>query len=153
MFSTRLYIQFSDKRIKVSSPQIDQPYETTPFVAVESANNKKIISAIGRDAEALQGKSNIVVVNPFAHPRIVIGDFTIGEKLLQYSLRSMLKSRWFVPVIIGIIHPERKLEGGLTQIEHRALRELCLSAGCRQSAVHDGPPLSLEDVAKYEIRA
>jgi rod shape-determining protein MreB len=153
MFETRLYIQVSDKRVKVSSPQIATPFETRPFVAIEDKGGNKIISAIGREAEALQGRPNVALVNPFAHVRTVLGDFTVGEKLLQHAIRSVLKDRWLVLQLFAIIHPERQLEGGLTQVELRALRELCENAGCRRSAVHEGRPLTMEEVRSYEMRA
>jgi len=153
MFETRLYIQFSDTRLKVSSPSRSHTFECTPFVAIEDVKGgNKIITAIGRDAESLKGKPNINVVNPFAHPRIVIGDFTVGEKLLQHAIRSFLKTGWLLPRLKGIMHPERDLEGGLTQVEIRSVRELCENAGCRWSAVHEGRALTMEEVRTYEMR-
>jgi|SRR5690349_8873407 len=152
MFQTRLYIQFSDTRLKVSSPSAAQPFECTPFVAIEDKNGKKIIAAIGREAEALKSKTNMNVVNPFAHPRILIGDFTVGEKLLQHAFRSFFQGKWLFPRLEGIMHPERELEGGLTQIEYRAVRELCENAGCRRSAIHEGRALTMEEVKNYEMR-
>lgn len=153
MFETRIYIQVSEKRMKLSSPQTAESYECTPFVAIEDVNGRKLISAIGREAEALIGKANMNVVNPFAHPRMALGDYTVGEKLLQHAVRSFLKGKWFVPMLTGIIHPERQLEGGLTQIECRALRELCDGAGFRKSAIHEGRPLTMDEVRTYEIRS
>jgi len=38
-----------------------------------------------------------------------------------------------------------KTEGGLTVIEHRALRELAIGAGARDAAIYQGPQLSIHD--------
>ena len=152
MFQTRLYIQFSDARLKVSSPSVAQPFECSPFVAIEDKNGKKIITAIGREAEALKGNANVNVVNPFAHPRMLIGDFTVGEKLLQHAFRSFFKGKWLFPRLEGIMHPERDLEGGLTQVEYRAVRELSENAGCRKVAIHEGRALTMEEVKNHDMR-
>jgi rod shape-determining protein MreB len=149
MFETRLYIQVSDRRVKISSPQSDRAFECTPFMAI---NDAKVITAIGKDAEALKGQPGMNVINSFAHPRMVLGDFTVGEKLLQHAIREFLKGKLFVPVLTGIIHAERELEGGLTQIEIRALREAIENAGCRKSAVHEGRALTMDEVRNHEMR-
>jgi rod shape-determining protein MreB and related proteins len=151
MFETRLYVQISDQRLRVPSPQLSEVFECTPCVAIQDVNGKKAIAAIGREAEALSGKPGTVVVNPFGHPRMVLGDFTVGEKLLQHAFRAFLKSRWLSPIVTGVIHPERQLEGGLTQIEYRAIREACENAGCHKVAIHEGRALTMDEVKKYEM--
>lgn len=153
MFETRLYIQISAERLRISSPQIIRSYESIPVVAIEAVKGKKIVAGIGADAEMLRNKPNMTFVNPFGHPRLVLGDFTVGEKLLCHAVRSILKGKWFTPMLLGIVHPERQLEGGLTQIEYRALRELCVNAGCRKVAVHEGRVLTVDEVRTYDVRA
>ena len=152
MFETRLYIQFSDKRLKVSSPHLTETFECTPFMAIENKQGKYIIAAIGREAEAMRGKPDVNVVNPFDHPRLVVGDFTVGEKLLQHALRSLFKAKWAPRILEGLMHPERDMEGGLTQVEYRAVRELGENAGCRKVAVHEGRALTMEEVKRHDMR-
>ncbi len=152
MFVTRIYIQVSDKRLRISSPTPQVKYESSPFVAIETVGEKKVVSAIGATAEALSGKPNFNVVNPFGHPRTVLGDFTVGEKLLQHALAEALGRRRFFTFVWGILHPERQLEGGLTQIEYRALREVGECAGCRKLEIYEGRPLTVSEVEAYKFK-
>jgi len=146
---TRIYFQISDTRLRVSSPRFDYAFEAPPWMAIDDAARGKIVAAIGLDALALRGRPNITVINPFAHPRTILGDYTVAEKMLQHAVRLLLHGRFMTPMILGILHCERVLEGGLTQVEHRALRELAENAGCGRAVVHEGPALSPVEVLKY----
>lgn len=152
MFATRLYIQFSDTRLKVSSPQSPNIFECIPLVAIEGANGQRRVSAIGKDAEALVGKSGFEIVNPFAHPRLVIGDPLVALKLLQYGLVSFRGRRLGPLIMNGVLHAERPLEGGLSPMERKALVELGNGSGFRNVAVHEGPALSMHQVKSFKMR-
>ncbi len=89
---------------------------------------------------------------PFAHPRMVFGDFNVSEKLVAGAVRAFYNQQswtFFRPVVGAIIHPLRNLEGGLTQIEIRALRELAENVGARRVAVHTGRELTPAEVKGY----
>ncbi|NEV64969.1 rod shape-determining protein [Thiorhodococcus minor] len=149
MLGIRLYIQCSERRLRVSSPQRAASFECEPLIALEDRPGRARVLAIGADARALEGRAGTRVVNPFAHPRIVIDDFAAAESLLKSAIRPLTKGRWWSSVALGILHPERDFDGGLTDIERRALYELCIGAGCRQCLIHRGAALSLEAVMRY----
>lgn len=152
VFWQRLYIQVSASRIKVLSLKTDRVYDAPPLVAIGAETGKFKIVAAGRDAQLLQRDQSLNVVNPFAHPRTIIGDFTVAEKLIEHAIREVTKGCWFAPFKEAIIHPEGDFEGGLTQIEYRALNELCLVAGCRRHTVYEGRPLTRSEVANVDIK-
>lgn len=151
MFIKRLYIQISPNQIRISAFDGSCLYEEPPIVAIQTVGEKKVIAAIGRDASRLEGKAGISLVNPLDHPRVIIGDFTISEKLLQHAVRTALNWRWVRPLTSAVIHSEGNLEGGLTQIESRALRELCLAAGIRKCFIYVGRPLTPSELAELGI--
>lgn len=151
-FSTTLYIQLWSTRIKVTNVKTSAIFDDEPHVAIEtSAKGLRIIKEVGRMAPALasglvagshNGKPlNIEVTNPLSHPRTILGNFQVAEKLVQYGVKKVLGNRLFGPAPIAIIHPMEKLEGGLTDIEQRALTELALSAGAREVVIHTGSEL------------
>lgn len=146
MFKTLLYIQISDQRLRVTSPQLANSYESTPCVAIDNSDGKKLIVAVGREAEALRGKPNVEVINPFGHPRLVLSDSTVGEKLLQHAIYKLFEGKLRLSKRVALIHPERELEGGLTPVEHQSLAELCKNAGCGETTVYQGRPLTMDEL-------
>jgi len=152
MFETRLYIQFSDTRLKVSSPQAANIFECSPLVALEGVNGQQRISAIGQDAEALIGKPGFEIVNPFAHPRLVVGDPRVAEKLLQFAVRSFQGRGLGSLILSGILHAERSLDGGLSDMERKALVEVGHGSGFRKVVVHEGHVLSMREVKNFKLR-
>ncbi|MGH8523747.1 MAG: rod shape-determining protein, partial [Gammaproteobacteria bacterium] len=133
MFSRTFYIRIEADRIRVDSPGVERGFDDAAIVAIQTeASGKKVIAAVGREAEAMSRSPGINLVRPFAHPRIVVGDFTVAEKLVQHAVRTFVRAQplFFIrPMVRVVLHPKRALEGGLTQVEHRALRELAEQAG------------------------
>lgn len=72
----------------------------------------------------------------FSHPRMLIDDFPLAEQLLRGGLRQLKGARWWPPYLI--LHPRELLEGGLSLIERRVLRELGLGAGARVAVIWGG---------------
>lgn len=86
------------------------------------------------------------MLGPFQHPRILIEDFTGCEKIVQYAFRKLFGSGVIRPSASVVVHPDLKLDGGLTQIEARALREMVEGAGARRVYLHYGRPLTDKEV-------
>ena len=80
-----------------------------------------------------------------------MADFQVAEKMLQFAFREEHKS-FFTPSPRVIIHPMEKLEGGLTEIEVKAFRELCIGAGARQVVVYMGDELFLNNIDFEQIK-
>jgi len=88
--------------------------------------------------------NGLKVLNPFSHPRIIVSNFTYAEKVLQYAIHGFYESRFLRPSPRMIIHPLHKLEGGLTQVEHRIVIELAIGAGAREGFVYVGERINFQ---------
>ncbi len=142
-FSNTLYIQVWTHQIKVTVIETGEVFSERPLVAIQ-VNNKgvKSIVAIGHAATKTQ---NAEVINPFEHPRLLLADFVVGEKLLQWIFHKIYQKKPFKPAPCVVIHPLEKLEGGLTDIERRAFKELALGAGAQDVVVYQGAELSIQN--------
>lgn len=78
-----------------------------------------------------------------------MGDFTAAEMLLRKMLKDSVGSNLFALNPTMLIHPMEKIEGGLSQVEERALLELGFGSGARKVRIYTGKELS---DAEVEIR-
>ncbi len=136
------YVQVSAEQLVFKNVQTGQIITDVPLVAFDIANPNKVI-AIGENAKQYQNHPNYKVIEPFSHPRLLLADFMAGEKLLQYIFSTQLPRLSLAPKVI--LHPMEKLEGGLTEVEERALKELCHGAGARQCLIYVGHSLLHQD--------
>lgn len=144
-FGADIYVQIWMDRIKVTDVNTQKVFDEHPLIAIETKQDgKKVIVAIGNDAEAYSGE-NVEKVNPFLHPRVLFSNFHIGEIVLRYAIQKVLGKTLFFPAPLIVIHPMEELEGGLTMIEKRAFRELPLAVGAREVYVYFGPTLSTQN--------
>lgn len=152
LFSNDLYVQVWEKRLKVSNIKTKKIYEIEPLMATEidSEGYRKVFK-IGSSCKALDIKK-YHITNPFSHPRSLLADFQAAEKMLQFTIREQHKLSFLTPSPRVIIQPMEKLEGGLTDIEKKAFRELCIGAGARQVIVYLGPELSLHNIDFDKIK-
>lgn len=147
-WESTLYVQIWKDRLKVFDPATNRRFDQTPLVAIESG---KIVAA-GKDARKFVGNSGVDVVNPFDHPRMLIGNWIVAERLLQHAIRSLYEGNFIRPAPNVIVHPMESLEGGLSDMEKRAFRELAVSAGGRDVAIHVGPELAKREIRFESIR-
>jgi MreB/Mbl protein len=69
-------------------------------------------------------------VKKFSTNRIVIADFNALELLIRETINDLLKnSKVLFTQNSMLIHHLEKLDGGITEIEKRAMRDLCEQAG------------------------
>jgi rod shape-determining protein MreB len=139
-----VYIKLRENLLTVKNVNSGEIYEDEPAVAID--NDKKTILAVGKQAHTFKTKNNVVIVNGFNHPRTIINDFLIAEKTLQYAVNQMCQNRFFRPSPITVIHPMEKIEGGLTLIERRALREMAAGAGAREVFIWVGRELTDDEI-------
>jgi hypothetical protein len=74
----------------------------------------------------------------FKSPRTLIGNFTSAEKEYREGVRKVrrgLLSPWV------LMHPMELTQGGVTQVEARALIELAAGSGSRRVGVWEGEEL------------
>lgn len=117
-------------------------------IAAISRDEKKRVLAVGEGARLADGD----VVNPFKHPRTLIADFTIGEAVLKGFLKKLYAGRWFWPAPLLVLHPRGSPEGGLTQIELRALRELGMGAGAYRVILWQGRDLADDELLASDFK-
>jgi rod shape-determining protein MreB len=67
--------------------------------------------------------------------------------VIKFFIRRIGSKSAFRPSPRIVIHPLGEHEGGLTQVETRALRELALGDGASEAHVWQGPVLSDEQVS------
>ena len=86
----------------------------------------------------------------FSHPRSLIGNFTIAQALLKTMVSEVIKGTFAFKTDI-LVHPLERVDGGLTQIEERALYELAKGSGASRAKVWVGSALSdAEVIAKMK---
>lgn len=93
------------------------------------------VVAVGSEAKRMLGRTptNITVTRPLKDG--VIADFYITEKMLQYFIRQVYKTRffWSSPRILICV------PCGSTQVERRAIRESAVGAGARKVYLIEEP--------------
>ncbi|MCL2635243.1 MAG: rod shape-determining protein [Betaproteobacteria bacterium] len=130
-FKQYLYIQLSPQKLTVRDPVKRTEISEIPEIAIRRVPGKPaVVVAVGAAARGAAGGPSVEVLNPFAHPRSLFSDFIVAEMVLKAfverargkSISSLLR-----PVIV--MHPLGEPEGGLTQVELQAMRELAIGAG------------------------
>lgn len=88
----------------------------------------------------------------FSHPRSILGNFAVGEQTLARALKRAHADRWFTPRPFLVMHPQELIDGGLTQIEERALTEMGLGAGASKVKIWVGAPPTAQQLAELKRR-
>ena len=101
----------------------------------KNGQGQETVVAVGADAKRMLGRTpgHIVAIRPLKDG--VIADFHSTEKMLQYFVRKVHKSRF-------LRHNPRVLISvpcGSTQVERRAIRESALGAGAREVFLIEEP--------------
>lgn len=108
-----------------------------PTVVAQQKKTRKIL-AIGSEAKRMMGKTpgEIRAFRPLAHG--VIADFDATRAMLEYWIKKVHENPGLWPkisrprVIVGI-------PSGVTEVERRAVWEVCLSAGARTAFLIEEP--------------
>jgi rod shape-determining protein MreB and related proteins len=103
-----------------------------PSVVAMDADREEVY-AVGLEAYRMIGRTpaSISATRPLRHG--VIADFEVTEQMLRYFLRKAHQSRWTRQRVIMCV------PSGVTDVETRAVKEACLSAGARQVALIEEP--------------
>jgi len=147
LFMRPLYVQLSPECVTVRDPSTQEVISEVPEIAFQQASTAKaVILAVGSSARDAAGAPDTQVLNPFAHPRSLVSDFTVAEQVLKAFVRRIRGNSLFRPSPVIVIHPLGEHEGGLTQVELRAFRELALGAGAAKASIWLGPQLTDEQL-------
>jgi rod shape-determining protein MreB len=101
----------------------------------KNGQGQETVVAVGAEAKRMLGRTpgHIVAIRPLKDG--VIADFHITEKMLQYFVHKVHKSRFLRPsprVLVSV-------PCGSTQVERRAIRESALGAGAREVFLIEEP--------------
>jgi len=89
----------------------------------------------------------VSAAEPFTTERLLVGNFSTAEKHLKEGVEKVHGGRWFSSSPVIVIHPLEMIEGGLSQVEERVLKELASGAGARKVIVWVGHELSDQELA------
>jgi rod shape-determining protein MreB len=126
---------------------------TEPPLAAISRESKKRLLGVGEAARLAVASQDAELVNPFKHSRSLVSDFTVAEVVLKGFMKKLFAGRFFVGSPIVVLHPRVNPEGGFTQIEIRALRELAIGAGAAKVFVWHGRDLADDELLHLEFGA
>lgn len=136
-----LYVRVARRELSVRDTSTRKEWRQPAAVAI-CRDDESVVAAgqeaVGRLKNHVKG---VDLVWPFDHPRCVLANFLLTERLLQFAVHSLYSSRWLLPSPVILIHPIERFEGGLTDLELRALRELAAGAGAREALVWQGREL------------
>jgi len=135
---TPLYIQIWKDRLRVRNPRSLKAFDDKPIVGLDESKGKNVISAIGATAESTPCRK----VYPFGHPRLIIHEFLVAERLMRYAFFSVTSGWFFRLSITAVVHVMEPPEDGPSDIEVRALREMCVVAGAREVHIWSGRVLT-----------
>jgi rod shape-determining protein MreB len=146
-FTTKLYIQICDKRLKVLNLKTGVSYEDKPLIAMgTNTSGEEILLAIGKEASFHPN-----TINPFSHPRVIIDDFEMAEIVLRHAFEKVTQNKIiFSP--IAIIQIMKEFDTPLTVIEKMAICELSTNAGARETIIYDGVDLDIITINYEELR-
>lgn len=143
-----LYIELSPERLRVRNARTGATWDEIPEVALLE-HPRPVIQAVGSKAREAAAHTGGRVVNPLAHPRSIISDFVLAQQLLKYSVRHVLAQGSFwrlAPSPRMVLRLPDPPEGGYTQMETRALKELALGSGASRVTLWQGPALKDDEL-------
>lgn len=140
-----IYIQIAPDRLTVKNVKSGDVISEVPEVAI-SAPPKQRVLGVGSQARMAAAGQAAQVVNPFAHPRSMVSDFTVGEQLIKAFLKRLQGSSLFAFSPVVVMHPLGSPAGGFTQVENRAFREMALGAGASSVTIWIGRKLTDQEV-------
>ncbi len=140
-----IYVQLSADRLTVRNIRTGETLSEVPEIAI-SYQPKATILGVGTAARTHAAVPQVKIINPFAHPRSLVSDFTVGEQVLKAFLRRIQGDSVIAASPRVIMHPQGEPEGGYTQVEVRAMHEMAIGAGASRVNVWHGRALTDEEL-------
>ncbi|WP_317932368.1 hypothetical protein [Halioxenophilus sp. WMMB6] len=81
---------------------------------------------------------------PFTNDRLLVANFSVAEPVLRNLLKSCIGGMLLKKQARVLIQPLALVDGGLSEVEEKVLRELGLAAGAYKVVLHVGDELSNE---------
>jgi len=83
---------------------------------------------------------------PFTTTRLLVGDLLAAHETFVAAIKAALPASWWRPSPVVVVHPLEMIEGGLSEVEERLLKEVFLGLGAAKVIVWIGPELSDAEV-------
>lgn len=145
-FSPLLYLRLSPDRLTVRNVKTGISISEVPEIALLRGVKKPQVLGVGAEAALHRTTPSVEVLNPFSHPRTMVGDFTASEQVVKAFIRRMTGAGWLAMAPRVVFHPLGDPAGGFTQVEIRAFQEMALGAGAADVLMWQGPELTDEQV-------
>jgi rod shape-determining protein MreB and related proteins len=149
-FQPIVYVTLQPDTLSVRDVSSGRNVTEPPFAAI-SREPKKRLLGVGEAARVAAATQPADLVNPFKHPRSLLSDFTVAEVIIKGFVKKLFDGRLFVGSPIVVLHPRVNPEGGFTQIEIRALRELAIGAGASKAFVWHGRDLTDDELLSLKF--
>jgi rod shape-determining protein MreB len=140
---TLIYVQVSPHRLTLRNAKTGESVTTSPEIALAKGRNPKVV-AVGAKARKQESRT-VQVLNPFAHPRTLLADFSAAQQLLR-TLLPQVRGRSLFGGPRLVMHLQDDPAGGFTQLEIRGFQELAIGAGASGAVVWQGPNLTDEQL-------
>lgn len=145
-FQPIVYVKLSPDSLSLREVRSGRVVSEAPMAAIARHHPENRLLGVGEAARAAASTEPAHLVNPFRHPRSLISDFTLAEAVMKGFMKKLFAGRLFAQSPIAVLHPQVDPEGGFTQVELRALRELMLAAGAARAIVWHGRELADEEL-------
>ena len=132
MFSgDTIYFRFEASSIYALNANNGRFIDDHPVMLISDNGKSRKVIRIGNSVkigtEDVPG--NLTNINPFQHPRVIISNFTIAEKMFILLVKELVSGRIFRPKPTIVFHPKRDLDGGITSLEVKMLKDIGLFIG------------------------
>ena len=141
-FSPLVYIQISPNLLILKNLKTGLEISEVAEIALSLPPKPKVILGAGAEARLASASEPAQLIQPFAHPRSLVSDFASAEALIRIQLQRVLGKGWLRVAPSVVMHPLGNPDGGFTQVELRAFREMALGAGASTARVWTGRPLA-----------
>ena len=141
-FSPLVYIQISPHLLTLKNLKSCLEISEVAEIALSLPPKPKVILGAGAEARLASASEPAQLIQPFAHPRSLVSDFASAEALIRIQLQRVLGKGWLRVAPSVVMHPLGNPDGGFTQVELRAFREMALGAGASTARVWTGRPLA-----------
>lgn len=90
---------------------------------------------------------------PFTTERMLIGTFSVAEPLLTQLITNVTPRSFIRQSLRAVVQPMEMIEGGLSEVEEKILKELALGAGAFKVVLHTGAELTTDEARKLVTNA
>ena len=97
------------------------------------------VVAIGEEANAIAAGQGVTIHEAFCHPRVLIGGVDKAQLVVGEFLRQACGGKKPLLRFRMVIHLPDEVEGGLTDVEERALMEFGLRLGASRVVISQEP--------------